>query len=177
MDSSVRTGASPIQGQGAFAKEPLSAGDVILTMDTSRRVDEERPLRPEQGESEEHLAYLERGKVVLLPEPERHLNHSCDPNAYLRTSDGSTRLLARRRIRAGEEVTIDYLINTHGGSSWRCRCGADRCRGELETSYFDLPLPFRREYLPLLEDWFVAEHRKRVEALRREIEEVADDGA
>lgn len=177
MGSFVRTGASSIQGQGLFATQPLSTGDVILTLDTSRVVDEERPLRAEKGESEEHLAYLEGGKVVLLPEPERHLNHSCDPNAYLRTSDGSTRLLARRRITVGEEVTIDYLINTHGGSSWRCRCGADRCRGELETSFFDLPLSFRREYLPLLEDWFVAEHRERVEKLRRGIEEEGDEGA
>lgn len=175
--NSVRTGRSSIQGKGLFATRTFSAGDVIHTLDTSRRVDEDHPLRPEQGESEEHLAYLEGGKVVLLPEPERHLNHSCDPNAYLRTSNGSTRLLARRRIRVGEEVTIDYLINTHGGSSWRCHCGADRCRRKLEASFFDLPIEFQREYLPLLEDWFVAGHRERVEELRREIDEVADDGA
>lgn len=172
----VRTGTSTIQGKGLFATRAFTAGDVIHTLDTSRRVDEDHPLRSEQGESEEHLAYLGRGKVVLLPEPERHLNHSCDPNAYVRTSDGRTELLARRRIRAGDEVTIDYLINTDGGSSWRCRCGADRCRGELETSFFELPLPFRREYLPLMDDWFVEEHRERIEELEREIEELADHG-
>lgn len=123
MGNFVRTGASSIQGQGLFATRPFSTADVILTLDTSRVVDEERPLR------------------------------------------------------AGEEVTIDYLINTHGGSSWRCRCGADRCRGELETSFFELPLPFQREYLPLLEDWFVAEHRECVEELRRGIEEEVDEGS
>ena len=78
-----------------------------------------------------------------------------------------SRFVARRRIEAGEEVTLDYLINTHGGSRWKCECGADRCRGTLETSFFELPDVFQREHLPLLEDGFVEEHRVRVEQLRR----------
>jgi hypothetical protein len=56
MGSFVRKRASSIQGQGLFAAKPFSRGDVILTLDTSRVVDEERPLRPEKGESEDHLA-------------------------------------------------------------------------------------------------------------------------
>lgn len=64
MGSSVRTGASSIQGQGLFATQTFFAGDVILTLDTSRVVDEETPLRSERGESEEHLAYLEHRKRV-----------------------------------------------------------------------------------------------------------------
>lgn len=59
MGSSVRTEASSIQGKGLFATQPFSTGDVILTLDTSRVVDEERPLRAEQGESEEHLGGVE----------------------------------------------------------------------------------------------------------------------
>lgn len=163
--SSVRVAASPVEGKGVFATEPLQRGDTVLVLDTSRVVNEEHPLRSAEGEEEDHLAYLAGGKVVLLPEPERHLNHSCDPNAYLRTVDDEVRLLARRPIQAGEEVTIDYLINTHGGSSWRCRCGADRCRGQLETSFFELPPSFQREYLPILEAWFVEEHREEIARL------------
>lgn len=141
----------------------------MLVLDTSRVITEEHPLRPEEGEREDHLAYLAGGEVVLLPEPERHLNHSCDPNAYLHTVDDEVRVVARRAIRAGEEITIDYLINTHGGSSWRCRCGAERCRGELETSFFDLPAGFQREYLPMLEAWFIEEHREEIERLKERL--------
>ena len=165
----VRVAESEIEGKGVFAAEPIEPGDTVLVVDTSRRVTDDDPLRPEEGESEEHLAYLSGGRVVLLPAPERHLNHSCDPNAYLRSEEGETRIVARRRIEAGEEVTLDYLINTHGGSSWECGCGADRCRGTLETSFFDLPDAFQREYLPLLEDGFVEEHRERIESLRRRL--------
>lgn len=168
--SPVRVAESDIEGKGVFAAEPVKPGDTVLVVDTSRRVTGEEPLRPEEGESEEHLAYLSGGRVVLLPEPERHLNHSCDPNAFVRTVEGETRVVARRRIEAGEEVTLDYLINTQGGSSWACDCGAERCRGTLETSFFELPDAFQREYLGLLEDGFVEEHRERVERLRRRLE-------
>lgn len=167
---SVRVAPSEIEGKGVFAAEPVGPGDTVLVLDTSRLVTAEDPLRPEAGESEEHLAYLSGARVVLLPAPERHLNHSCDPNAYLETVDGETRVVARRRIEKGEEVTLDYLINVHGGSSWDCGCGADRCRGTLETSFFALPEDVQREYLPLLEDWFVEEHRGRVERLRRRLD-------
>ena len=166
--SPVRVAPSPIQGRGLFAAERAGPGETLLVVDTSRVVTEDDPLRPENGEREDHLAYLADGRTVLLPEPERHLNHCCDPNAYLQTVEGELRVVARRAIEPGEEVTIDYLVNTHGGSSWRCRCGADRCRGELETSFFALPVELQCEYLPLLEDWFVREHRERVERLEDE---------
>lgn len=163
--SSVRVAPSPVEGKGVFATEPARGGDTVLVLDTSRVIDEEHPLRPEEDEHEDHLAFLAGGKVVLLPEPERHLNHSCDPNAYVHTVEMEVRVVARRPIQAGEEVTIDYLINTHGGSSWRCRCGTDRCRGQLETSFFELPIRFQREYLSILEAWFVEEHREEFEQL------------
>lgn len=87
-----------------FATEPVQQGDTVLILDTSRVVNEEHPLRPDEDEQENHLAYLAGGKVVLS-EPERHLNHSCDPKAYLVTVDDEVRVVARRPIQAGAEVT------------------------------------------------------------------------
>lgn len=165
----LRVADSPIEGVGVFAAETIEAGETVLVLDTSRELTPEEPLRPEEGEREDHLAYLADERAYLLPEPERRLNHSCDPNAYLRTEDDRVCLVARRSIEGGEEITIDYLINTDGGSAWRCSCGADRCRDRLETSFFELPPRFQREYLPLLEDWFVDEHRERVEKLRERL--------
>jgi hypothetical protein len=157
---------SQIEGWGVFAERRFSADEVVLAIDTSRVVDEEHPLRPEIGDREDHCTLLPGGRVVLLPAPERHLNHSCNPNSYLRTVDGELRVVARRSIASGEEVTLDYLVNIHGGSRWQCRCGAPRCRGLLEASFFDLPVEFQEEYLPLLEDWFAEEHAEAVSLLR-----------
>lgn len=162
----VAVGESRIEGVGVFAARPFSEGDVVLVVDTSRVVDETHPLRPELGEQEDHCTYLQDGRVVLLGAPERHLNHSCDPNAYLRTEADELRVTARRSIEVDEEITLDYLINTHGGSRWRCSCGAARCRGLLEASFFDLPLELQNEYVELLEPWFVEEHADAVERLK-----------
>lgn len=154
---------SPIQGLGVFAGRGFSPGEVVLGLDTSRVVDEAHPIRPDLGEREDHCTFLGDGRVVLLPSPERHLNHCCNPSAYLKTAGGRVQVIARRAIQAGEEVTLDYLINTHGGTRWSCHCGAARCRGLLEASFFDLPPAFQQEYLPLLESWFREQHEREVE--------------
>lgn len=50
------------------------------------------------------------GKVILMKEPERSINHSCDPNTYVKTINGVRRVLAMRGIKKGEEITFDYAI-------------------------------------------------------------------
>jgi hypothetical protein len=50
---------------------------------------------------------------------------------------------------------------------WQCNCGSPRCRRTVVSSFFELPLAWQLEYLPLLNEWFVREHREEVEALRR----------
>jgi hypothetical protein len=44
------------------------------------------------------------------------------------------------------------------------------------SSFFELPTEWQAEYLPLLNEWFVAEHRARVEALREKLKGVTGDG-
>ena len=158
---------SGIHGVGVFAGRDFAAGETLLVLDDSRVVDAEHPLRPELGEYEYHCDYLEGGKVVLQGYPERHVNSSCDPNAYALRTQGESVVVARRAIKAGEEITSDYIIDCHGGIVWNCNCESPRCRRVVPSSFFELPVETQLEYLPLLNDWFVAEHRGEVEALRR----------
>jgi SET domain-containing protein len=173
----VYVAESAIHGVGVFAGREFAAGETVLVLDDSRVVDEEHPLRPELGEYEYHCDYLEGGKVVLQGYPERHVNSSCDPNAYARRTGGGGAVVARRAIKAGEEITCDYIIDCHGGIVWRCNCGSPRCRRVVPSSFFELPVRTQLEYLPLLNDWFVAEHRAEVEALRRLAEGRVHDAA
>jgi SET domain-containing protein len=163
----VYVAESGIHGMGVFAARAFAAGETVLVLDDSRVVDEAHPLRPELGEYEYHCDYLEGGKVVLQGEPERHVNSSCDPNAYARRKGGEGVVVARRAIHAGEEITCDYIIDCHGGFVWQCNCGSRRCRRVVPSSFFELPVESQLEYLPLLNEWFVAEHRAEVEALQR----------
>lgn len=170
----VYVSESGIHGVGVFAGRDFAAGETLMSLDDSRVVDEEHPLRPELGEYEYHCDYLEGGKVVLQRSPERHVNSSCDPNTYTRRRGGEGVVVARRAIRAGEEITSDYIIDCHGGVVWHCNCGSPRCRRVVPSSFFELPVEHQLEYLPLLNDWFVNEHREEVEALRRLAEGRAD---
>ena len=123
-------------------------------------------MRAELGEYDYHCDYLAGGKVVHMQLPERHINSSCDPDTFVKTIDGVRYVVARRAVKVGEELTADYIIDCHGGIVWQCNCGTARCRGTIVSSFFELPLELQLEYLPLLNDWFIEEHREKVEALR-----------
>ena len=158
---------SPIDGLGVFAVSSIREGELIREYNLVREVTLETPIDYSQGERVEHCTYP-GDRVFLVGFPDRHFNHSCDPNAFKRFHANSIQLISRRRIEAGTEITHDYLINSHGGSRWSCNCGAERCRGEAVPSFFDLPRPIQFEYLPLLAPWFLDRHPERVAALADE---------
>ena len=158
---------STIHGNGLFAARNFAAGEVILSIDDSRIVDDEHPLRSDLGEHQDHCDYLAGDRVVLMRSPEVYINSSCDPNGYVKTINGTRYVIARRLVRSGEEITYDYIINFHGGIVWDCTCGSPRCRGFVAASFFDLPLVVQLEYLPLLDEWFIAEHGAKIKALRK----------
>ena len=166
--SDVIVTESKIHGIGVFANRTFKQREIVLPLDDSRIVDDEHPLRPELGENDYHCDYLADGKVVLQPSPERHINSSCDPNTFVKTIDGVRRVIARRAIKYGEELTCDYIINCHGGIVWQCDCQSPRCRKTIVSSFFDLPMETQLDYLPLLDDWFIEEHREKVEAYSRQ---------
>ena len=57
-----------------------------------------------------------------------YINHSCDPNAFMRIVPGrKVAIFARRDIRPGEELTIDYRDPYHPEV---CKCGAHNCRSK-----------------------------------------------
>jgi len=161
-DVEIRT--SPIEGLGLFAARSFHAGQRIRQINVVREITPTSPLREELGERADHCDYPD-GRVVLLGSPDRHVNHSCDPNAYVLYEGERSFLVARRDIAAGEEITCDYNINITGGTTWPCHCGARRCRGTVVGDFFQLPLEIQREYRPLLAEWFVRTHRDRLKAL------------
>ena len=102
--------------------------------------------------------------------PERFINHRCEPNTFIRTISGDRYVVALRRIRPGDEITYDYCVNGDGDTAWDCSCGSPVCRRRHLSGFFHLPVEVQARYLALLEDWFVAEHRDEVEALKGTIE-------
>lgn len=152
---------SPIEGLGLFALRDYPAGVRIRQVNVVREVTAEHPIRPELGERIDHCDYPD-GRIVLIGPPDRHLNHSCDPNAYVLYEADACFIIARRDIVAGEEITCDYSLNVTGGDSWPCHCGAARCRGSVTGDFFQLPEDLQQEYRPCLADWFIRRHARRL---------------
>jgi SET domain-containing protein len=163
VDVDVRE--SPIEGLGVFAARLFRGGDRIRRVNVLREITADARLREDLGERQDHCDYPD-GRVVLLGFPDRHVNHSCDPSAYVLYEGDAVYLVARRDIAAGDEITCDYNINISGGTSWPCNCGAVRCRGTTVGEFFGLPPEIQREYRALLADWFVHRHAERLARLR-----------
>jgi hypothetical protein len=159
--SAIAVQPSGIEGLGLFACRPFEAGERVHRIEVVREVTAETPLREELGERFDHCDYPD-GKIVLIGFPSRHLNHSCDPNSYLRYEAGGCYVVARRGIASGEEVTVDYNINISGGSAWPCHCGSGRCLGTVVGDFFLLPSTRQEEYRPLLAKWFLHRHTDRL---------------
>jgi SET domain-containing protein len=156
---------SSINGLGVFALENIAKGELILAIDDSRVVTPEFPLDESKGELGYHCDYLAGGKIVLMQFPERHINHSCDPNTFVKTILGTRYVFALRPISIGEEVTGDYCINGFGDTLWQCNCGSARCRKNIHSDFFHLPYDLQIEYLPLLDSWYVEEYKEKVQEL------------
>lgn len=55
------------------------------------------------------------------------INHSCDPNLTMRRNRGQIFLYSFRKIKAGEELTVDYGFRC----AYPCHCGSSKCRGTI----------------------------------------------
>ncbi len=96
------------------------------------------------------------------PASNSYLNHSCDPNCYV-DWDGVF-LRAKRDLRAGEELTCNYLT-----TDWElhekfvCRCGAPNCYGEMKGFGF-----LSREQQRALEPYVPEFMKRRMAATKRQ---------
>jgi len=123
---------SRIDGQGAFAAEPIPArrkigevrGESISVRDARRRA---------KGQQRIMLVEVSERRAIdasQSADPLRFTNHSCQPNAVLRIRQGRVEFYAMRDVAAGEELTVNYG-ETHHEGRLRCRCGAPGCIGRL----------------------------------------------
>ena len=170
--ANIYSAPSRIHGTGIIAGRAFRAGERIAKRNIVRDVTPDAPLRPDDGEYEHHCDWLADGRQVLLGVPDRYLNHACEPNSYIRETDGVQYIYACRDIAPGEELTNDYCMYSEGDVVWQCNCGALTCRRTVHSDYFHLPLLKQAEYLPLQPKWFLAERRAEFDALRVRIRDL-----
>ena len=123
---------SPISGKGCFAtiqfkrrkKIAEYTGERISDFEARKRARGRRHLRICDIDGRFSLDGARGGNGT------HYINHSCAPNAYMKTLHGHVLFFARHNIKPGEEITVDYE-QTLLPDSRRCHCGAETCRGTI----------------------------------------------
>jgi D-alanine-D-alanine ligase len=140
----------PGNGFATYATRDIARGECLMAFEGAPHILVTRS-RVESGWDERRREWFRRYAwplsdevwVTWSEEPEewRPINHSCDPNSWLDGLD----LVARRPIRKGEEIRIDYA--TYGNNilaPFDCDCGSEMCRGRIRED--DHLQPFLDRY-------------------------------
>ena len=125
--------SSPIHRWGIFATEPIAAGRRVIEY-TGEHVSQREAIR-RSLRSQLYLFYLSPTQQIdgaIGGSGAEYINHSCEPNLRAAVSRRRLYLLSARPIAAGEELLLDYRINSDGPRI-TCQCGAATCRGYLNA--------------------------------------------
>uniref|UniRef100_A0A182QIJ7 Histone-lysine N-methyltransferase n=1 Tax=Anopheles farauti TaxID=69004 RepID=A0A182QIJ7_9DIPT len=136
----------PGKGFGLVALEDVTSGQFVIEYvgEVINSAEFERRVQQMQETKEENYYFLTvepdmtidggpRGNVS------RFMNHSCDPNCETQKwTIEETRvigLFAIKDIKAGEELTFNYNLESLGNNKRECLCGAAKCSGYIGEKY------------------------------------------
>ena len=110
-------------GLGLFANKDFKCGDFIIEYVGEHISHDEADIR-----GGKYLFTINK-KIVIDGKNRtniaRYINHGCKPNAEAESDDEEEkiRIYARKKISAGNEITLDY-----GKEYWEDHIGKDECR-------------------------------------------------
>lgn len=122
--------SSDIHAAGCYTTARIAKGTRVVEY-TGERVTNEEGDRLYKNKDYTYLFALDSGKEMVDGYGmAMYINHSCDPNCETDQIDGRIWIIARRNIKAGEELTYDYNLFDGEGEA-PCTCGARTCRGTM----------------------------------------------
>lgn len=160
MITDVVAGPAGRKGMGVFALRAFQEGEFIFRRRHGRVVRNSEVPSLSRAE-QPHLCELDYDRCAILLPPGCYLNHSCDPNAMR----SGVKVFAWRRIRRGDEITIDYRLNAFDGRRSRCYCEGSTCTGTVVSDFFSLTSERQLAYLPHAPVFIQREHRRRERSL------------
>ena len=122
--------ASGIHGMGIFARRDIPQGSYIIEYLGERVSKAESLRRRKQGN---FFVFIVTDQFDLDGavewNPARFINHSCTPNCDAQMEEEHIWIIARRDIRAGEELSFNYGYDLQDYEDHLCRCGSPECLG------------------------------------------------
>ena len=137
----LRVGSSAIDRRGVFAESAIPprrkvveyTGEKIPLQTSLRRIRRILFGKNRKGHKRLYLARVNRGYSIdgaVGDSGAEFVNHCCDPNLKWRKVNGRLFFYSRKRIRKGQELTIDYHFGPTDNPV-KCRCGSRKCRGTI----------------------------------------------
>lgn len=122
--------ASGIHGMGIFARRDIPQGSCVIEYLGERVSKAESLRRRKQGN---FFVFIVTDQFDLDGavewNPARFINHSCTPNCDAQMEEEHIWIIARRDIRAGEELSFNYGYDLQDYEDHLCRCGSPECLG------------------------------------------------
>ena len=135
---------SKVDRKGVFARKNIKKGEVIIIWHPKKIVTKTK-LKKLSEDEQNHTTPTGDGRYIVMGVPERYVNHSCNPNCYIKMKTIAIKdVYALRDIQEGEELTSDYTLTSvdqfAGMGFWEgdCKCGSKNCRGILTGDFFTL---------------------------------------
>ncbi len=153
MKKNLHVGKSDIHGKGIFCSTDIKKGEHIafisgtLKRFKSKSSNEASSIPTWYGINKS--TWIDPGKGIFS-----FFNHSCDPNTAI---IGTKKVVARRDIPAGTELTFDYSF-TDADINWTlsdsCTCGSKNCRKIIRSIQNLSPATVKAHY-PLIPKYFL----------------------
>ena len=134
------------KGKGVISKVDLFPNNLLVRYE-GRRVTNEREIQKIYDRDGPRYAFILNSTTVidgLHGGIAKFINHSCDPNLVAldwiqRTKGRNGKLVKKehicfhvaKRIRAGEELTLKYMMDDRETSTRKCHCGSNKCNGKF----------------------------------------------
>lgn len=131
--------AKVIEGRGLVSTGLIRKGELVSRLEPNQPKTEIAEILTWSKDAQEeflfHSYQCSETQYVSEEGIERFMNHSCDPNTWWADDDT---MIARRDIRAGEEITYDYSTTEVAiDFQMECHCGAAICRGVVTNRDFE----------------------------------------
>jgi len=123
---------SKINGSGVFAGQVIykraKIGSLSGKLISVKRI-------PKKFKSKDSIAIVELTHSMALDSRTFknelcYINHSCEPNCFMRIFGNLVEVYALRTIKKGNELTLDYEYSHHEGKI-TCLCDSLKCKGYL----------------------------------------------
>ncbi|MBD3362074.1 SET domain-containing protein-lysine N-methyltransferase [Candidatus Woesearchaeota archaeon] len=109
---------SKIHGFGIFTTKEIRKGAVFYKVPMDQVYDKPKP----------RFAHIGKNKYVKDTKILNWVNHSCNANTILDLTGKQPKLVAKRNIKAGEEITCNYNLTEKGGNKVKCTCKKEKCK-------------------------------------------------